>query len=131
MRTAPDRAAVLRWSTENRLLMVDLLAGLADEQWEQPTLCEGWTVRTMAGHLRQPAHYGFVRFVLVALRHHGDVDRAHGLRLVASDAAWRAGSGPEVSGPVEALATAVTGRPAALCDLTGNGVTHLADRIRR
>ena len=76
MRTAPDRAAVLRWSTENRLLMVDLLAGLADEQWEQPTLCEGWTVRTMAGHLRQPAHYGFVRFVLVALRHHGDVDRA-------------------------------------------------------
>ena len=56
--------------------MVDLLAGLADEQWEQPTLCEGWTVRTMAGHLRQPAHYGFVRFVLVALRHHGDVDRA-------------------------------------------------------
>lgn len=217
MRTAPDRAAVLRWSTENRLLMVDLLAGLADEQWEQPTLCEGWTVRTMAGHLRQPAHYGFVRFVLVALRHHGDVDRAvdsiarrlarvprdevlddlrrhagdeldppkvglmgpfadtclhlrdvarplglpvdvptehwvalldylvspevapalaprdraDGLRLVASDAAWRAGSGPEVSGPVEALAMAVTGRPAALCDLTGDGVTHLADRIRR
>ena len=131
MRTAPDRAAVLRWSTKNRLLMVDLLAGLADEQWEQPTLCEGWTVRTMAGHLRQPAHYGFVRFVLVALRHHGDVDRADGLRLVASDAAWRAGSGPEVSGPVEALAMAVTGRPAALCDLTGDGVTHLADRIRR
>ena len=131
MRTAPDRAAVLRWSTENRLLMVDLLAGLADEQWEQPTLCEGWTVRTMAGHLRQPAHYGFVRFVLVALRHNGDVDRADGLRLVASDAAWRAGSGPEVSGPVEALAMAVTGRPAALCDLTGDGVTHLADRIRR
>ena len=83
------------------------------------------------GHLRQPAHYGFVRFVLVALRHHGDVDRAHGLRLVASDAAWRAGSGPEVSGPVEALVMAVTGRPAALCDLTGDGVTHLADRIRR
>lgn len=169
------------------------------------------------GHLRQPAHYGFVRFVLVALRHHGDLDRAvdsiarrlarvprdevlddlrrhagdeldppkvglmgpfadtclhlgdvarplglpvdvptehwvalldylvspevapalaprdraDGLRLVASDAAWRAGSGPEVSGPVEALAMAVTGRPAALCDLTGDGVTHLADRIRR
>jgi uncharacterized protein (TIGR03083 family) len=217
MITEPDRATDFRWSTENRLLMAEVLAGLTEEQWERPTLCDGWTVRTMAGHLRQPAHYGFARFALVALRHRGDTDRAvdaiarrlarapreeilddlrrhaadeqdpprvgpmgpfadtclhlrdvarplglpvdvpqehwvalldylvsqeaapalvprgrvEGLRLAATDADWRAGDGPEVSGPVEALALAVTGRPAALPDLTGDGVTHLAVRIRR
>jgi uncharacterized protein (TIGR03083 family) len=216
MRTAPHRATVFPWAAENRLLMVDVLGGLTDEQWEQPTLCEGWTVRTLAGHLRQPAHYGFVRFVLVVLRHRGDVDRAldsiarrlaraprgevlddlrqhagdeldpprvgfmgpfadtclhlrdvarplglpvdvprehwvalldylvspqvapalaprgraDGLRLEATDADWQSGDGPEVTGPVEALAMALTGRPAALADLVGDGVTDLAARIR-
>lgn len=29
----------------------DLLAGLSGEQWDHPSLCEGWTVRDVAAHL--------------------------------------------------------------------------------
>lgn len=55
--------------------------------------------------------------------------RLDGLGLQASDAAWRHGSGPAVTGPLEALAMAVTGRTAALEDLAGPGRATLAGRI--
>src|SRR6478609_124447 len=29
----------------------DLLEGLSDEEWRQPSLCQGWTVRDVAAHL--------------------------------------------------------------------------------
>ena len=51
--------------------------------------------------------------------------RLDGLRLVATDTDWAAGAGALVSGPIEALGMAVTGRPAALADLSGPGVPRL------
>lgn len=57
-----------------------------------------------------------------------DPRRTAGLTLVATDAAWRHGSGPLVTGSTEALAMAVTGRAAALDDLDGPGVGVLAAR---
>jgi uncharacterized protein (TIGR03083 family) len=51
--------------------------------------------------------------------------RLGGLRLVATDTDWSAGDGALVSGPVEALGMAITGRRAALADLSGPGVTRL------
>jgi uncharacterized protein (TIGR03083 family) len=54
---------------------------------------------------------------------------ARGLRLVATDVDWTHGSGPEVTGPGEALLVALAGRPQALADLTGPGVATLAVRI--
>ncbi|MEV4278002.1 maleylpyruvate isomerase family mycothiol-dependent enzyme [Actinoplanes xinjiangensis] len=51
--------------------------------------------------------------------------RLAGLRLVATDTDWSAGDGALVSGPVEALGMAITGRRAALADLSGPGVTRL------
>jgi hypothetical protein len=54
--------------------------------------------------------------------------RAHGLRLVATDVEWTWGDGPEVRGTGEALLVALTGRPAALDDLTGDGVPSLRSR---
>lgn len=53
-----------------------------------------------------------------------------GLRLSATDISWSHGDGPEVSGPGEALLMAVAGRQDALEQLTGEGVSVLADRIR-
>lgn len=50
--------------------------------------------------------------------------RLGGLRLAATDTGWSAGEGTLVTGPVEALGMAVTGRAAALADLSGPGV-HL------
>lgn len=54
------------------------------------------------------------------------VGRLAGLRLAATDTDWSAGEGDLVSGPAEALALAVTGRAAALTDLTGPGRARLA-----
>jgi uncharacterized protein (TIGR03083 family) len=57
--------------------------------------------------------------------------RIKGLRLRAVDLAWTHGAGPEVTGPGEALMMAMTGRPAALADLSGPGATMLAQRLTR
>jgi uncharacterized protein (TIGR03083 family) len=54
--------------------------------------------------------------------------RIAGLTLQATDAQWRRGSGPQVSGPAIALVLAMTGRKAALADLSGDGVATLAER---
>jgi uncharacterized protein (TIGR03083 family) len=52
--------------------------------------------------------------------------RLDGLRLSATDASWSAGDGPAVEGPLSALLLLMTGRQAALEDLTGPGVEALA-----
>lgn len=41
--------------TKHRLRLVSILEDLTDEQWDQPTLCEGWRVREVVGHLLTPA----------------------------------------------------------------------------
>ena len=55
--------------------------------------------------------------------------RARCVRLVATDLDWAYGSGPEVTGPAEALLMAVAARLDALNQLTGPGKTVLAQRI--
>lgn len=57
------------------------------------------------------------------------VRRARGVRLVATDLDWAHGSGPEVSGPGEALLMAMAARHDALNQLSGPGKTILAQRI--
>jgi uncharacterized protein (TIGR03083 family) len=52
------------------------------------------------------------------------------LSFRATDAAWRHGEGPEVSGPASALLTTLAGRTAALGDLSGEGVAQVARRLR-
>jgi hypothetical protein len=54
--------------------------------------------------------------------------RIAGLRLRATDSSWAHGDGPEVSGPLISLILAMTGRKGAHPDLTGDGLTTLADR---
>lgn len=58
----------------------------------------------------------------------GAKNRVAGIRLRATDADWSHGAGPEVTGPAIALVMAMTGRRAALDDLTGDGVAVLRDR---
>jgi uncharacterized protein (TIGR03083 family) len=55
--------------------------------------------------------------------------RLEGLRLVATDQDWSWGFGHQVTGPSEALAMAVSGRPVALGDLDGPGVSLLRQRL--
>ena len=55
--------------------------------------------------------------------------RARGVRLTATDVDWSHGKGPEVRGAGEALLMIMAGRPDALRDLDGSGVTTLASRV--
>jgi uncharacterized protein (TIGR03083 family) len=55
--------------------------------------------------------------------------RIRGLRLQATDVDWQHGSGPEVKGTGEALLMAMTGRQAALKELTGPGQATMAQRM--
>ncbi|MHA6785928.1 hypothetical protein ACVGOW_33770 [Pseudonocardia saturnea] len=57
--------------------------------------------------------------------------RMRGFELVATDAPWRAGSGVRVEGPMSALLLLVSGRPAALADLTGPGTASLPGTFPR
>ena len=54
--------------------------------------------------------------------------RVAGLALRATDADWSAGTGPEVAGPIVAVVLAMTGRKAVLGELSGDGVSTLAQR---
>jgi len=52
-----------------------------------------------------------------------------GLRLVATDLDWSHGTGPEVTGPGEALLMAAAGRTEALDELSGDGLATLRTRV--
>src|SRR5262245_17114925 len=52
-----------------------------------------------------------------------------GYRLVADDATWAAGRGNEISGTIGALLLLLTGRPAALRQLSGPGVGALRELL--
>lgn len=54
--------------------------------------------------------------------------RLSGLRLTATDVDWTVGHGSEVTGPIDAILLLLTGRPAALTRLTGEGTVSLGSR---
>lgn len=55
--------------------------------------------------------------------------RGRGVRLVATDVDWAAGSGPEVRGSGEPLLMTMAGRSTALADLDGPGLPVLARHL--
>ena len=54
--------------------------------------------------------------------------RIAGVRLRATDTDWAHGDGPEAAGPILSLVLAMTGRRAAVDDLSGEGVVTLRER---
>jgi uncharacterized protein (TIGR03083 family) len=207
-----DDAKVWALIHRERAVMAGTLAALTPAQWAEPSLCAGWSVHVMAGHIlagaeQTPGNFmkgmvlnGFrfdtlmdrnarrlgtlppteiidrlrarttttnrppapVMTMLGEIVVHGedlrrplglDSDtsgeavaaclemytrasfpvggkkRIAGLRLVAPDVDWSHGAGPEVSGPGLSLLLAMTGRPAGMAGLTGQGVTTLGSRM--
>ena len=59
----------------------------------------------------------------------GAKKRISGVRLVATDADWSHGAGPELNGPMLSLLLAMTGRAAGLDGLTGEGVGVVRSRM--
>ena len=201
---------------QQRLSLADLLDGLTDEQWNTPSLCDGWRVRDVAAHValapqapsplamaveavraggrfhklnrdvsirhaeepgvdlvaelrehaasrRLPKVTNYRNILFDILVHGQDIAIPLGIdrtmpvdaaragvervwtmgwpfgvkrdlkrfRYTATDVDWRAGDGPEVTGPIDALLLALTGRPAAMGRLSGPGVAALTDQVRR
>ena len=59
----------------HRRALADLLAGITDQQWEQPSLCSRWRVRDVAAHLAlTPQSPGALRILAMGLRAGGDFD---------------------------------------------------------
>ncbi len=195
-----------------RASLVDALADLPEDSWDRPSLCAGWSVRDVVGHINAAAYqtpgnffvelvgsgFSFNRFVekgshkmtagkstkelvedlrsRIDTRNHPpgpseamlgeviihgedifralDAPRPHpvdhvvavadfykksnlivgakkriaGVTLKATDTEWSNGAGPEASGPVLSLVLAMTGRPSALDELSGDGVAILRGR---
>jgi uncharacterized protein (TIGR03083 family) len=59
----------------------------------------------------------------------GGLWRTRGVRVVATDLGFAAGTGPEVRGPAEALLMAIAGRRGVARELSGPGQRKLASRI--
>ncbi|MCU1589964.1 MAG: hypothetical protein JWP11_1220 [Frankiales bacterium] len=59
----------------------------------------------------------------------GGKKRIAGMRLVSTDTGWTYGDGPDVRGPAASLLLAMTGRPAGLDGLSGEGAPTLGQRV--
>jgi uncharacterized protein (TIGR03083 family) len=197
-------------ATAERTDLADFLATLTPEQWEVPSLCDGWRVRDVVAHVmsfdgvsavgmfRRAIRARFVHVNQVAVDelasssteqllhqlrghlrpqglattfggrlalldvtiHHQDIRRplgmprqipaerlrwvlgdsvrspelpgwrlARGVRLAPTDLDWSHGSGPEITGPAEAMLMAITGRASAIGELAGPGQPVVARRL--
>ena len=63
-----DEEQLLTWTAAHRVLFADTVDGLGEEHAGDPTLCEGWDVRTLTGHMLQPLRVPSWRFLLTAAR---------------------------------------------------------------
>jgi uncharacterized protein (TIGR03083 family) len=90
-----DTDDILRRTAANRRRAADLLDDLSPEQWTTPSLCAGWTVRDLAGHMIMPVEVSIPKFLLALVRAGGSADRA--VDLVSRKLAQRA--------PAEIVAT--------------------------
>ena len=71
-----DRERAWQLIEQERLSLADLLSGLAPEEWERPSLCDGWRVRDVAAHVAlAPQPPGLGSMLVEAVRARGSFDR--------------------------------------------------------
>lgn len=97
----PD-TAVVEISARHRRAFADLVSSLDAAQRAAPSLCAGWDVRTVAGHLVSALTTTIPSFLVQVLRARGNLDRA------VDRAARR-----EAARPVEELVAVLRERPTA------------------
>ena len=55
---------ISEWIAADRRDLAGVLDGLSAEQWDAPSLCDGWAVRHVVAHLTMPLRYSPPRFLL-------------------------------------------------------------------
>jgi uncharacterized protein (TIGR03083 family) len=68
-----------REAEQERGELADLLEGLSEEQWEAPSLCEGWTVRQVVAHVISYDELPWKQLVARAVRARFSPDRMNAL----------------------------------------------------
>jgi uncharacterized protein (TIGR03083 family) len=66
-----DKATIWQHIHEERRSLAATLAGLDAEQWEQPSLCEGWTVKDVAAHVIAHPQIGWAQMPAMVARNLG------------------------------------------------------------
>jgi len=54
---------IQEWIAEQRTELAGVLTGLSAEQWDAPSLCEGWAVRHVVAHVTMPFRYSTPKFL--------------------------------------------------------------------
>ena len=62
-----DSDTIWRHVDTERTALADILAGLPDDAWRTPSLCDAWTVRDVAAHLAL-SHMGMRDMLVAAVR---------------------------------------------------------------
>lgn len=73
MAAPPDTETTWQLVDRQRAVVADLLADLTDTEWRQPSLCPGWTVRDVAGHLALQHRITAPQVVAALVRARGNV----------------------------------------------------------
>jgi len=76
------RTAIAAERTE----VAEVLAGLSEDDWDQPTLCKEWRVRELVAHITMPYRISTPRFLAGLIRAGGKFDR-YADRQARADAA--------------------------------------------
>ena len=76
------RTAIAAERTE----LAEVLAGLSEDDWDQPTLCKEWRVRELVAHITMPYRISTPRFLAGLIRAGGKFDR-YADRQARADAA--------------------------------------------
>jgi uncharacterized protein (TIGR03083 family) len=109
-----------------RAALVDDVSALDDEQWQERSLCPGWTVHDVAAHLLDSARTTRVGFVVAMVRSRFDFDRcnAEGVQR------WRGSSPGETLSWLRESVTRTSTPPVPLDSRLVEEVVHGED-IRR
>lgn len=111
--------------TERSALAADL-AGLDDERWRTPSLCEGLSVREVLAHMTAGASLNFWRWMAGVIRCRFDFDRQVAMRL-----AEHLGDSPkETLARFERVVTSTTAPMGSVVTWLAETVVHAQD-IRR
>lgn len=72
------------WVVAQRRELVGFLEGLSTEQWNAPTLCDGWRVREVIAHITMPYRYSAPRFVVEMVKSRGNFNKMSNRRALAT-----------------------------------------------
>ena len=109
-----------------RQALADDLAGLSDQQWQAPSLCAGWTVQDVAGHIVATARMTPGKFFGHFIGSGFNFDK-----MAAKDIAVETAGGPAgtLAGLNEVMSR-TTAPPGPIDAMLGEALIHPAD-IRR